>query len=81
MGDPLPLKGHGDAEDDGRQLDHHEDPEQAERRSLAEVDELDDAAHEQAGDDEQREGPDVPETYGERHGRRGCGVGHRRGRS
>ena len=49
----------------GRELDHHEDPEEAERRALAEVDELDDAAQEEPGERQEREGDEEPRAHGE----------------
>ena len=67
VGDALALEGDGDPEEDGRELDHHEDAEQAERRALAEVNELDDPAQEQPGDRQPGEGPREPEPNGKRH--------------
>ena len=46
VGDLLALQRHCHAEDHQRQLAHHEDSEEAERRLLAEVDEADDPRQE-----------------------------------
>ena len=59
---------HRDPEEERGQLEHHEDAEQAERGPLAEVDELDDLRQQDAGDRQQREGPDEPEPDADRHG-------------